>query len=313
MKVNDLFDLRQGNSLELMHIGTSKNTDINFVSRTSQNNGVVAQVNQVEGITPFAPGLISVALSGNGVCSAFVQPRLFYTAFHVAVLSPKKDMTIAEKLYYCMCIKANAYKYCWGRQANKTLKDIEIPDFTPDWVYNIPIAPLKTKIKQKTVELHPVEKWGEFRIGDIFTSFECCKCNVARDLLSDGNDCYYLGAKKDNNGIMRRVTYDADLITSGNCIVFICDGQGSVGYTNYMNEDFIGSTTLSVGRNEFINKYTGMFLVSVLDLERPKYSFGRKYRTKIANTIIKLPVKNNVPDWAYMEDYIKSLPYSDRI
>jgi hypothetical protein len=113
---------------------------------------------------------------------------------------------------------------------------------------------------------------------------------------------------------MRRVAYDSDLITVGNCIVFICDGQGSVGYTNYMNEDFIGSTTLTIGRNKHINKYTGMFLVSVLDLERPKYSFGRKYRTKLPDTVIKLPATpDGSPDWDYMEQYIKSLAYSDRI
>ncbi len=313
MKVKDLFMLKQGNSLELMHLETTELSEINFVSRASQGNGVVAQVNPVDGITPFEPGLISVALSGNGVCSAFVQPKQFYTAFHIMVLTPRHEMTLQEKLFYCMCVKKNAYKYCWGRQANKTLKDIELPDNIPDWVYNTPIVSIRTKVKPHKNALRPIDKWGEFLVGDIF-SFENCKCSIARDLLSDGDDCYYLGAKKSENGVMRRVAYDDDLITKGNCIVFICDGQGSVGYSNYMNEDFIGSTTLTVGRSKHINKYTGMFLVGVLDLERPKYSFGRKYRTKLADTVIKLPaMPNNTPDWAYMEQYIKTLPYSDRI
>jgi hypothetical protein len=155
--------------------------------------------------------------------------------------------------------------------------------------------------------LPDVNTWGEFRVGDIFT-LENCRCDAARDLLSDGNDCYYIGAKKSDNGVMRRVAYDDELITKGNGIIFICDGQGSVGYSNYMDKDFIGSTTLTVGRNKYINKYVGMFLVSVLDLERPKYSFGRKYRTKLPDTIIKLPKSSDgTPDWAYMERYIKTL------
>ena len=63
-----------------------------------------------------------------------------------------------------------------------------------------------------------------------------------------------------------------------------------------------------------------------------KYSYGRTISSeKYLTTIIKLPVKHNadgtifiddehtyseegyVPDWQFMEDYIKSLPYGDRI
>ena len=81
-----------------------------------------------------------------------------------------------------------------------------------------------------------------------------------------------------------------------------------------MDKDFIGSTTLTVGRNCHLNKYTAMFLVTILDLESPKYSFGRKYKTKLKDTIIKLPQSSDgSPDWAYMESYIKALPYGDRI
>jgi len=159
----------------------------------------------------------------------------------------------------------------------------------------------------KNKDLSDVNKWGEYRVGDIFI-LENCKCDAARDLLSAGDDCYYIGAKKSDNGIMRRVAYDEELITKGNCIVFICDGQGSVGYSNYMDKDFIGSTTLTVGRNKYINNYIGLFLVTILDLERPKYSFGRKYRTKLPDTIIKLPESSDgSPDWDYMEKYIKTL------
>ena len=56
-----------------------------------------------------------------------------------------------------------------------------------------------------------------------------------------------------------------------------------------------------------------MFLVTILDLERDKYSFGRKWSARIADTDIRLPAKNNNPDWSYMESYIKSLAFSDKI
>ena len=53
-------------------------------------------------------------------------------------------------------------------------------------------------------------------------------------LLEEGDDINYIGAKKSNNGFMQRVQYNEDLITKGNCIIFICDGQGSVGFSNFI-------------------------------------------------------------------------------
>lgn len=155
--------------------------------------------------------------------------------------------------------------------------------------------------------------WKEFKMKDIFQPIESCKCQNASE-LEDGDDIYYIGAKKTDNGVMKKVASNPDLTTKGNCIVFICDGQGSVGYSNYMDVDFIGSTTLSVGYLKEMNRYVGLFLVSVLDLERPKYSFGRKYRRGLMDTKIKLPATNKgTPDWAFMENFIKSLPYGSQI
>ncbi|MGN1274986.1 MAG: restriction endonuclease subunit S [Thermoguttaceae bacterium] len=151
-----------------------------------------------------------------------------------------------------------------------------------------------------------------------------CKCSSAGE-LEDGNDINYIGAKKNDNGVMRTVAIDSKLVSKGHGIMFICDGQGSVGYTNYMDKDFIGSTTTSIGYDEALTETNAMFLVTVLDGERFKYSYGRKYRALLDVAQIYLPVQYNldgtfvidvshkyskdgyIPDWQFMEDYIKSL------
>jgi hypothetical protein len=139
---------------------------------------------------------------------------------------------------------------------------------------------------------------------------EPCKCSNAGELLEDGNDIEYIGAKKNDNGFMRFVKYEESLVTKGNCIIFICDGQGSVGYANFIDHDFIGSTTLSVGYNDRLNEKIGMFIVTVLDLERYRYSFGRKYKTNLSKVSIKLPTtEQGEPDWDFMENYIKNLNF----
>ena len=167
--------------------------------------------------------------------------------------------------------------------------------------------------------------WKPFVTKKLFPKMENGKAN--QQLLGDGNDCFYVGAKRDDNGVMIHCLRDEELLTKGNCIVFICNGQGSVGYANYMDVDFLGTTDIVAGYNEHLNKWTGAFLATVYSMERPKYSFGRKWKTHLKNTVVLLPVKfekkdqlyidktkkyseeGYVPDWEYMEEYIKTLHY----
>ena len=151
-----------------------------------------------------------------------------------------------------------------------------------------------------------IDKWGDFRIEDLFPVLENGKAN--QGLLTDGNDCFYVGAKKEDNGVMIHCAYDSDLVQKGNCIIFICNGQGSVGYANYMDVDFIGTTDIVAGYNKKLNRYNGLFIATILCQERPKYSFGRKWKTHLRNTVIRLPqTAEGTPDWVFMEQYIKSL------
>ena len=129
--------------------------------------------------------------------------------------------------------------------------------------------------------------WQWFKVGKLFPP-QKCKCSNATELLEDGDEIAYIGAKKSDNGIMRYVKREEKLVSRGNCIVFIGDGQGSVGYSLYQPVDFIGSTTLIAGYNEHLNPYNATFLVTILDQERFRYSFGRKYKKEvIANTEIR--------------------------
>ena len=86
-------------------------------------------------------------------------------------------------------------------------------------------------------------EWKEFKVDNLF-SVEKCKCSNATSLQKGYFP--YVGATNNNNGTVSYVEKKNSWITKGNCIVFVCDGQGSVGYSIYKKEDFIGSTTLKV-------------------------------------------------------------------
>jgi len=315
MKVKDLFIPHQGNGLELIHIGEVGKSDINFVARTSQNNGVVAQVDKIEDIEPFPAGYITVALGGS-VLSSFVQLKSFYTAFHIMALEPKKAMSLQEKLYYCMCIQANAYRYSYGRQANKTLKDIELPDTVPEWVYKMAVSPFTTANARSAFPLRDVAKWKEFKIGDLFKVKRGKRIVRDRDYFSTLTDeyCYnVITSTKQNNGVDG---YYHSFNCPGNSIV--CGGEAGGMFTTYQPADcwVMDRARIFTPKNDvIINKYNAMFLAAIFSRNQYKYSYGRTPNPDgIEETIIKLPVTpQGSPDWNYMENYIKSLPYSDRI
>lgn len=147
--VSDLFHIQYGNSLELIYLN-KKEDGINFVSRTSKRNGVSAKVEQIAYLPPFHAGLITVAVGGS-VLETFLQPKPFYTGFHVMVLTPRVKMSNATKLYYCQCIRQNQYKYSYGRQANSSLHDLKIPSLesVPDYVRTFSLQEYGTHLLQQ--------------------------------------------------------------------------------------------------------------------------------------------------------------------
>ncbi|MDR2621869.1 MAG: restriction endonuclease subunit S, partial [Dysgonamonadaceae bacterium] len=123
--LTDIFDIKQGKSLELINCEEVED-GVCFVSRTSTNNGIAARVKELDYLEPMPARAISVALSGS-VLSSFYQEEPFYTAFHIACLYPKIELAREEMLFYCAVIEHNKYRYNFGRQANKTLKNIFVP------------------------------------------------------------------------------------------------------------------------------------------------------------------------------------------
>lgn len=134
VRLEELFDVKYGTNLELNHLAKKQN-GINFVARTSQNNGVSARVQRLCNVEPI-DGMVLTVAGGGSVLETFLQLEPFYSGRDLYFLKPKVKMTVDEMLYYATCIRANQYKYSYGRQANKTLRDLKIPAFEciPTWV-----------------------------------------------------------------------------------------------------------------------------------------------------------------------------------
>jgi len=312
MKVKDLFEVQYGINLELMACETTTTQDVdgvNFVARTSNNNGVVAIVKKIEGVEPQPEGTLSCA-GGGSVLETFVQTKPYYSGRDLYVLTPKLEMTLTEKMYYCTCIKANAYRYSYGRQANKTLRDLELPDTIPQWVYETKIKPITTVKSMSDAPLLNVERWGEYTLGELF-KFHKGKRLVKEDMTEGSVN--FIGAISENNGVRQFI--DVEPIFQPNCITV--NYNGSVGEAFYQNEPFWASDDVNVLYSDGweLNKHIAMFVITAIKANRYKFSYGRKWTLeKMKESFIKLPMAiSGSPDWKYMEEYIKILPYSDRI
>lgn len=137
-ELHNLFDIKHGSKLDLNKMTQCEIGDnpIAFIGRSNEDNAIVAFIEELTDQEPFESGLITVALGGSALAS-FVQPIRFYTAQNIDVLKPKTEMTLDEKLFYCLCIEANRFRYStFGREANRTLKNLLVPklEFIPSWV-----------------------------------------------------------------------------------------------------------------------------------------------------------------------------------
>lgn len=84
----------------------------------------------------------------------------------------------------------------------------------------------------------------------------------------------------------------------------------------YRGYEFVcDDNILVLEEKQQMSKFAKLFIVSVINMDRYRFAYGRQFRQKdFAGHQIKLPVdKDGNPDWAYMENYIKSLPYADKI
>lgn len=332
-KLTDLFDIRYGNNLDLASMIKCENDTfgIPFVSRTERNNGVSAFVKRTKTITPNPAHTLSVAVGGS-VLSTFYQSLPYYTGYHVLVLSPKHEMIQAEMLYYAKCIHVNKYRYSYGRQANKTLKDILVPSledakFAVKGIKKV-IPPSKKSVINKQIKLD-TSNWKTFRYSEIF-DIKKGYYNKKPQHVTTGA-IPFIGATAVNNGVTERYSI-GDIKTThrdgssknddikkkifdGNCIVVT--NNGSVGYAYYQKDGFTCSHDVNplYLKEQKLNEFVALFIATVIEQDRYRWVYGRKWRPKrMVKSTIKLPATpDGNPDWQFMEDYIKSLPYSSNL
>lgn len=313
--LSELFDIYYGTNLELNRLEVCDPDDpeaIRFVSRANKNNGVVEYVKRIYDIEPNPASSISVAGGGTYVLSAFLQKKQYYSGRDLFYIVPKCQLSDVELLYYCKCISHNRYKYNYGRQANRTLKDILIPSTVPKEFSQISITSVvKDVIESKVNKQLPINvlEWKYYKLTELFDLKKGKRLTGSNFIPGDTP---FVGAINSNNGWSNKIGQPP--IFKGNVITVNYDGNG-VGEAFYQPVPFWALDSVNVLYPKFhLNKYIGLFICVVIRKEKYRFSYGRKWNIgRMEQTIIKLPSKNGQPDFEFMENYIKSLPYSSSL
>jgi hypothetical protein len=88
------------------------------------------------------------------------------------------------------------------------------------------------------------------------------------------------------------------------------------GFSCYRGFDFCCDDNILVLKASKLNIFNGMFIATIINRDDYKCAYGRQYRQKtfdvhkIKLPAVKIAPNKYEPDWQFMEDYIKSLPYS---
>jgi len=293
---------------------------IRFVSRTEENNGCDCYVLN-EGLTGIENGGAIVIGDTTATCSYQACP--FICGDHIVVCR-SSWINLYTALFVVSILKQEKHKYSYGRAFKMQLiseTQIKLPAISdePNWSYmenyikSLNYKPLST-VNAMHSFLRSIEHndWSEFKLRDLFDIRKGKRLTSADQ--TDG--CTpYIGAIESNNGVANYIGQEP--IHQGNTISL--SYNGSVGEAFYQPKPFWATDDVNVlyFRSENgipFNKYIALFICTILKQEKYRYSYGRKWVLEsMKESIIKLPAKDGKPDWAYMENYIKALPYGDRI
>ncbi|ADU69577.1 restriction endonuclease subunit S [Pantoea sp. At-9b] len=313
VSVSDLFEVKYGSNFEL-NKQTIDPEGVPFVSRTAKNNGVSARVCIVEGLSPLPAGSITVACGGS-VMESFLQSEPFYSGRDIYYLTAKTDMSSQEKIFYCACLRANKYRFNYGRQANRTLAEIKIPSLAsvPEWVRHANISAADNISKcliDEVIELD-LSSFKPFRYDDIF---EIDRGRGPRKKELNGRGKHpFVSASEFNNGVTSKTDHDP-MHQAG--VISVVRNGNSVANAFYQDRPFCSTEDVHIFTPKFnMNKYVALFLCALIKKERYRYSYGRKWGiARMKESLIFLPVDGvGEPDWLFMERYIKTLQFSAAI
>jgi hypothetical protein len=297
MIVDDIFEVKYGVNLELNSLELDPD-GINFVSRTSKNNGVSAKVKALSSIEPIPAGTISVA-AGGSVMESFLQSKPYYSGRDLYYLLPRTPLSDEVLLFYSLCLKNNQYRFSYGRQANVSLKSLKIPapGDIPNFIKSFSLKKYRKRLLH-SFSFNPKKKITQPK--DILVVLSSL-FDIANGIASPMIALY--DKKQDNTfipflrpsyrqatsiaGFVKKSEVDAKYIFSKETLYVSTNGQGSHTYSYVSSTDFIPNSDVTVLiPKKPMTLSEKLFYAHCISINRYKFSYGRKPKGDRLKTIM---------------------------
>ncbi|MDR3306080.1 MAG: restriction endonuclease subunit S [Endomicrobium sp.] len=321
---NNVFDCQRGRRLITQN---QIQGNVAYISSSAVNNGLDNYITPPE-YMPIYKNKLTLSNSGSVGC-LFYHNYEFVASDHVTVIWLKYyELNKYIALFLKPIFEKIRYKYNFGREINdKRLQNEKLylptdKSGNPNWQYMEDyIKSLRCKVKFKPIKTNvaitkqnkkiDTSNWTGFTVSDLFEVIGT-KTTLKYDLdtIYGYGEHPYITTRATNNGVTGFYDYKTE---QGN--VLVAD-SAVTGFVSFQDKEFTASDHVELLKPKFaLNKYIAMFLTTMFMKGAYKYAYGRKFnQDRIKSTILLLPVdEQGSPDWKYMEDYIKSLPYSSNI
>jgi len=172
---------------------------------------------------------------------------------------------------------------------------------------SIPMDVLNVTTTSKTqskLNANPIN-WRWFTVGEIFQITTTIH-SVKQDM--EPGTTPFVSRSALNNGVSDYVDCTEHKCYSSGCITI--GAEGKVAF--FQPKSFVPGVKVYTLRHDLMSVYSAMFVCTILNLELYRYNYGNaRIVDKIKRERIRLPATpDGKPDWQWMEDYIKGLPYS---
>ena len=309
--------------------------NIPYISSTSTNNGVSLSSNELS----FEGRCITVSTNGN-CFDCFYQEGKISLSSDVEILI-NDNLNEYSALFICTVLNRESFKWNYGRKPkNDKVFDtiIKLPEKNgqPDWEYMENFITRIEEKKNKNNSLkenlltnnqdsespfssNPLSNWKTYKVSDVFYPFINGKGLTEQEIKDNPGDLAAVQSSSDNNACMGFISREYCesknyQIVDKPCLTVA--RSGSAGFVSFQDNGCVigDSAKALILKYGNANKYHYLFLRTILMANYYKFTYGRKVKiNQYMNMTIVLPTKDNKPDWDYMEEYIKSLPFSDKI
>ena len=335
-KISDIFqkaDIKKHSSIP------KESGNIAFISSSSDNNGCVSFCKA----EPFTQKCITI--STNGRCfDCFYHDEPIAVSSDVEVLVAKwLDKETA--MFICSILQKEQIRYSYGsKPKNNKVWDTSILlpsknnkldiDFMRNYIKLLDSKSITTNITNENLFNLQTDKWQKFYLKNLFNCY--MGSGIDYSVTTNFNPSInFVSRDSKNNGVVDIV----DVIENKNPLkaglMTLALGGSFLGSCFVQKEPFYTAQNVAIlEEKEPMSIYVKLFISTLIRFEcKTKYiAFGRELNTHYNKDFyIKLPIKrdkkdnplidNNcsfsekgyMPDFDFMEQYIKSLPFSDKL